>query len=132
MRNAVVGGLIAAAMTVIGVGAGVAQASPAHPTKGDVITFDVYSDTTPATVSYMNGGNILRQRYDSFTAADRLPDGRYHRSYSFRSAVPEQILALRIQQEGAYASCAIHVNGVLRSQHTAHGFRAAALCGTAT
>lgn len=109
--------------------AGEADASWAHPGRGDLITFDVYSDTTWATVSYINGGNILRQQHFNFRPDERLADGRYHRQFAFRSAVPNQILAVKIQQEGLQASCKLFVNRKLKVERTAHGERAAAQCG---
>ena len=106
-----------------------AAASWAHPGRGDVISFDVYSETTWTTVSYINGGNILRQQHFNFRPDERQADGRFHRRFSFRSAVPNQILAVKIQQEGMQASCKLFVNNKLKVERTVNGERAAALCG---
>ncbi len=109
--------------------AGDADASWRHPGTGDLITFDVYSETTWATVSYYNGVNVLRQQHFNFDqVADRLPDGRYHRTFSFRSAVPQQILAVKISQEGQRATCKLSVNHKLKIERTGYGDRANALC----
>lgn len=116
---------------IVGVGAaaaGDADASWQYPGAGDLISFDVYSDTTWTTVSYYNGVNILRQQHFNFRQDERLPDGRYHRTIAFRSSVPQQILAVKIQQEGLRASCAISVNHKLKIARTGYGERANALC----
>lgn len=116
---------------IAGVGAvtaGDADASWRYPGSGDKISFDVYSDTTWTTVSYYNGVNILRQQHFNFRQDERLADGRYHRRITFISKVPQQILAVKIQQEGLKASCKLSVNGKLKISRTGHGERASALC----
>lgn len=125
MRKWIVGGAAALALAVTGTCFADATASAAR--RGDVLTFDVASDTSWGTVSYYNGGNILRQQHD-FKLTEKGADGLYHRTVTFRSAVPQQILAVRMQVEGATAKCEIKVNGRVHSRGVAHGFRAAALC----
>jgi len=133
MRKPILGMTAVAAFVGVGAFVGVATAGEAdaswrYPGKGDLITFDVYSDTTWTTVSYFNGGNILRQRHFNFRQDERLPDGRYHRTISFRSAVPQQILAVKISQEGKRASCKLTVNHKLKIARTGYGERATATC----
>ena len=114
---------------IIGAGAaGEADASYRYPGKGDLISFDVYSDTVWTTVSYYNGVNILRQQHFNFRQDERLADGRYHRTIAFRSSVPVQILAVKIQQEGLKATCTLSVNHKVKITRTGHGERASALC----
>ncbi|GAB10384.1 hypothetical protein GOARA_056_01320 [Gordonia araii NBRC 100433] len=116
---------------IVGAGAvtaGDADASWRYPGQGDLIIFDVYSDTTWATVSFYNHTNHLEQRHFNFRQSERLPDGRYHRKISFRSAVPQQILAVKLQQEGKKATCKLSVNHKLKIKRTGYGERASALC----
>ncbi|QKT06392.1 hypothetical protein HUN08_03695 [Gordonia sp. X0973] len=119
---------VAAAIGVGAATAGHADASWRYPGNGDLITFDVYSDTTWTTVSYYNGVNILRQQHFDFRQDEKLPTGQYHRRISFISKVPVQILAVKIQQEGQSATCKLSVNRKLKITRTGHGDRARALC----
>ncbi|MFT4201750.1 hypothetical protein [Gordonia sp. (in: high G+C Gram-positive bacteria)] len=135
MRKSILG-MAAAAALLGGLGsvgtatAGPAEASWRYVGNGDRVSFEVYSDTTWATVSYYNGNNHLIQKHFDFRQSDRLPDGRYYRVYAFRSRVPQQILAVKIQQEGLRASCRLSVNNRLKIARTGYGERARALCAT--
>ncbi|MFT3899186.1 MAG: hypothetical protein QM728_02940 [Gordonia sp. (in: high G+C Gram-positive bacteria)] len=131
MRTSILG--ITAAAALIGglttlASAGEADASWRHVGNGDKVTFEVFSDTTWATVSYYNRNNHLVQKHFNFRQDERLPDGRYFRIYAFRSRVPQQIVAVRIKQEGLRASCRLSVNGRLKAKHTGYGERASATC----
>lgn len=116
----------AAAAVAFGAGS-IAAAGASAATRGDTITFEATSDTTFGTISYFNGADILHQQHD-FKLSEKGADGLYHRTISFPSVSPQQILSLRVQSEGSTAKCVIKVNGKVHSRGVAHGFRASALC----
>ena len=68
----------------------------------------------------------LRQQHFNFRPDERQADGRFHRRFSFRSAVPNQILAVKIQQEGMQASCVAVRQQQAEGRRTVNGERAAA------
>lgn len=125
MRKWMICGTAAAALAFAG--STIAAATAPAATRGDIITFDLASDTSWGTISYFNGANILRQQHD-FKLTEKGADGLYHRSISFPSVSAQQILSVRMQSEGNTARCQLSVNGKVRSRGVAHGFRSSALC----